>query len=148
MEKNENIINNYRLKNKIGKGGFGTVYKALDLKTNENVAIKIIPFNIEDRESIENEIYLMRRIDSRNSIKLINNFMDEKNYYIVMELCDDNLQNYVKNKGKLKIEEIQKILVQLNDVLRFMKKENINHRDIKPDNILIKYINQNDFIIN
>ena len=64
-----------------------------------------------------------------------------------MELCDDNLYNYVKNKGKLKIEVIQKILIQLNDVLRFMKIKKINHRDIKPENILIKYINQNDFII-
>ena len=64
-----------------------------------------------------------------------------------MELCDDNLDNYVKKNGKLKIEVIQKILIQLNDVLRFMKLKNIIHRDIKPQNILIKYINKNDFII-
>ena len=57
----------------------------------------------------------MRHIESRNSIKLIDNFIDKK-YYIVMELCDENF------KIMLKIEDIQKILVQSNGVLRFMKK--------------------------
>ena len=86
-------------------------------------------------------------IDSYYSVKLIDKFMDDKFYYIIMELCDDNLHNYVKNNGKLKIEVIRKILIEINDVLRFMKFKNINHRDIKHQNILIKYINKNDFII-
>ena len=104
----------------IGKGGFGSVYKAFDLKTNEHVALKQI--FIEDDNEI-NEVILMQRIDSFNSIKIIDNFIEGKFYYIIMELCDDNLENYVKKKGKLKIEVIQKILVELNDVLRFMKKK-------------------------
>ena len=152
-KENEKLIGieryNFNKKNIIGKGGFGLVYKALDLNTNENVAIKEIYFEDEEEKSlIINEINLMKNIYSCYSIKLIDNFIDEKFYYIVMELCDDNLNNYVKkNKGKLNIELIQKILIQLNDVLRFMKIKKINHRDIKPQNILIKYINQNDFII-
>ena len=125
----------------IGKGGFGCVYKSLDLRTNKNVAIKQIYYeNNEEKSLIINEINLMKNIDSFYCIKLIDNFIDEKYIYIVMELCDDNLDNYVKNKGKLKIEVIQKILVQLNDVLRIMKSKNISHRNIKPENILIKMI--------
>ena len=132
----------------IGKGGFGSVYKSIDLRTNQNVAIKQIHYeNNEEKSLIINEINLMKNIDSFYCIKLIDHFIDEKYIYIVMELCDDNLNNYVKNKGKLKIEVIQKILVQLNDVLRIMKTKNISHRNIKPENILIKYINQNDFVI-
>ena len=120
----------------IGKGGFGCVYKSLDLRTNKNVAIKQIYYeNNEEKSLIINEINLMKNIDSFYCIKLIDNFINEKYIYIVMELCDDNLDNYVKNKGKLKIEVIQKILAQLNDVLRIMKLKNISHRNIKPGNI-------------
>ena len=89
----------------------------------------------------------MKRIDSCYSIKLKDKYEIGKCYYLVIKLCDDDLDNYVKKKGKLKIETIQKILVQLNDILRLMKIKNINHRDIKPHNILIKYINKNDFIV-
>ncbi len=149
---NKNLVGieryKFNFKNIIGKGGFGNVYKALDLNTEENVAIKQIIFeDEEEKSSIINEINLMKSINSYYSIKVIDNFIDDKLYYIIMELCDDNLHNYVKKNGKLKIEVIQKILIQLNDVLRFMKQKNINHRDIKPQNILIKYTNKNDFII-
>ena len=146
-KENEKLIGieryNFNKKNIIGKGGFGLVYKALDLNTNENVAIKEIYFEDEEEKSlIINEINLMKNIDSCYSIKLMDNFIDEKFYYIVMELCDDNLNNYVKkNRGKINIELIQKILIQLNDVLRFMKIKKINHRDIKPQNIFLFFIN-------
>ena len=132
----------------IGKGGFGYVYKALNIETNENVAIKEIYFeNEEEKSLIINEINLMNIIDSFYSIKLKDNFIDGKFFYIVIELCNDNLDNYIKIKGKLKIDVIQKILIELNDVLRIMKIKKISHRDINPKNILIKYINTNDFII-
>ena len=95
---NKNLIGieryKFTSKNIIGKGGFGFVYKALDLKTNENVALKQIYFeNEEEKSSIINEINIMKNIGSYNSIKLIDNFIDEKFYYIIMELCDDNLHN-------------------------------------------------------
>ena len=134
MKKEENKKYNFTPKDDIiGRGTFGNVYKSIDPKTNENVAIKEIYFkNDEQKDNISNEIYLMERIDSCYSIKLIDKYEYEKFYYLVMELCDDDLDNYVKINGKLKIEVIQKILIQLNDVLRFMKIKNINHRDIKP----------------
>ena len=95
----------------IDKGGFGIVYKALDLNTNEYVALKQIYFkNEEEKSIIINEINLMMSINSYYSVKLINKFMDDKFYYIIIELCDDNLYNYVKNNGKLKIEILKNII--------------------------------------
>ena len=146
---NENLVGieryKFTSKNIIGKGGTSIVYKALDLNTEKNVALKQIFF--EEEESIINEINLMKNIDSYYSIKLIDDFKEDKSYYIIMELCDDNLDDFIKKNGKLKTEQIQKILIQLNDVLRFMKIKNKIHRNIKPQNILIKYINESEFII-
>ena len=148
MKKNENEnlkgIKRYKFNKDdiIGRGGFGCVYKAYDLNTKENVAIKEIYFEDDDKKYlILNEIELMENIESLYSIKVKDKFIDGKYYYIIMELCDDNLENFVKKKGKLNVELIQKILIQLNDALRIMKNKNISHRDIKPENILIKYIN-------
>ena len=55
----------------------------------------------------------MKYINLFYSIKLIDHFIDKKFYYLVMELCDDGLVNYVKNKGKLKIKVNQKILFKM-----------------------------------
>ena len=138
----------YNKNDVLGRGGFGIVYKAMDSETNEIVAMKEIYFEDEDdKNSIINEINIMKCINSYYSIKLIDSFFEESYYYIIMEKCDDNLLNFVKNKQKLEIDVIQKILIQLNDVMRFLYKKKINHRDIKPHNILIKYIDENDFII-
>ena len=94
----------------MGKGGFSYVYKALNIETNENVAIKEIYFENEEQKSlIINEINLMNIIDSIYSIKLKDNFIDGKFFYIVMELCNDNLDNYIKIKGKLKISNTKNI---------------------------------------
>ncbi len=138
----------YNKNDVLGSGTFGRVYEAMDSETNEIVAMKEIYFEDEEgKRSIINEISIMKCIDSYYSIKLIDSFCIESYYYIIMEKCDDNLLNYVKKKQRLEIDVIQKILIQLNDVMRFLYNKQINHRDIKPNNILIKYIDENDFII-
>ena len=60
-----------------------------------------------------------------------------------MELCDDNLYNILKKKeGGFSIEEIREIILQLNKTFKIMNENNIIHRDLKLENILVKYINK------
>ena len=97
MKKEENKRYNFTSNDIIGRGGYGYVYKSIDPKTNEKVAIKEIYFkNDDEKYKILNEIDLMERIDSCYSIKLKDKYEDGKCYYLVMELCDDDLDNYVK----------------------------------------------------
>ena len=57
-----------------------------------------------------------------------------------MELCDCNLNDFLKKKnGNLDIATISDIIFQLNEVLKLMHSNKIEHRDLKPENILIKY---------
>ena len=85
----------------------------------------------------------MKNLKSKYVVKLKDNFYNKssQDYCIVMELYDGNLKK-ILNKYKpngLPLEIINKIFMQLNDVLKEMLKLNCTHRDLKPENILIKY---------
>ena len=141
----------YKSKGRIGKGGYGEVWKVLDKKDGESYAIKLIAKdvgqNVDDFiKDCEKEIKPMQKIKSKYIIKLKDSFYDEsyEGYCIVMELCDSDLRKILekyKPKG-LPLNLINKIFLQLNDVLKEMSKIEFVHRDLKPENILIKYKNK------
>ena len=121
-------------KKHLGEGGFGAVYKAIEKNTGNVYAIK----RIEDKDLNEIEIISMKTMNKcENSIKYFGYFKEENLIYLIMELCDCNL-NQIINEKKLNIIEIKEILVQLNNVFKIMYDNAIIHRDIKPENILIK----------
>ena len=88
----------------------------------------------------QNEIYALKALNCQNYVKYFAHFCRENDYYIVMELCDSDLKTYVEEEHKesFTIEEIREIFNQLNNVFKEMRKNNIIHRDLKLDNILIK----------
>ena len=137
----------YDWKEMIGNGGFGCVFKAVNKKTNELRAIKII--NNEFKESFINEVNIMEKfcINNQNSIKIYEKFNSNKEYAIIMELCDCNLKQKLNESPKgFNSTEIKKILSQLNNTFRIMVDNKIIHRDIKLENILVKN-KQNDYIV-
>ena len=82
-----------------------------------------------------------------NSVKCYEYFNNEDNFAIIMELCDNNLSKYLtqrmKKDGKgFSSEEILEIMKQLNKAFKVMKENNIIHRDLKLENILIKYLDK------
>ena len=84
------------------------------------------------------------------SVKFYDYFVSKDEFIIIMELCDDNLGRYLRKRNKgFSSEEIFKIMTQLNETFKIMVKENIVHRDIKLENILIKYLDEKneDFIV-
>ena len=90
----------------------------------------------------------MKKIKCKNSVEYYDNFDDKDFYYIVMEKCDEDLKSFLeRNKNGLSDEIIKDILLQLNEAFKIMRSKNIIHRDLKPQNILIKHISENDFII-
>jgi len=124
----------------IGSGAFADVYKARDNTTGEYVAIKEIKkLKISNSESlILKEIEIMKKLKSENSVLLIDTIETPESYYIIMELCFMNLEQYLKiRKTPLSIDEIREILIDLNNSLKEMYYQNIVHRDLKPSNILL-----------
>ena len=122
-------------------------------------AIKIIEINknkgFDYKNYINNELDNMKICskNNENSVKYIENFSSKKKFIIVMELCDNSLQKILdKRKKGFTSEKILNIMSQLNNTFKIMQKNKIIHRDIKLDNILIKYKdnknNKNDSNIN
>ena len=137
-------IDNYILVRKLKKGGYGTCYEGKDVNDNKDVCIKEIEIeNDDDILSIENEISILEMMKSKHSVEVIN-FMKKNNYYyIIMELCEGDLNYFLKKKnGNLDIITIIKIVIQINDAFKLMRNNKIEHRDLKPENILIKFKNE------
>ena len=106
----------------------------------ETYAIKRIKIDDFNEEEIQNMKILN---ECENSIKLFGYFKDENLIYLIMELCDDNLAQKIKEKKNFTIKEIKELLEQLNNVFKIMNDNAIIHRDIKPENILIKNLENN-----
>ena len=152
----------------IGEGGYGHVYKAKKInENNKEVAVKMInKVKFEqsyEQNSIENstekgkekyfedlskEANFMELMegdnkDNENTVKIIECFQDSKHIYLIMELCDENLVEFISHKNyRLNIKEILELLSQLNNSFRIMSKKTIVHRDLKLHNILVKYKNK------
>ena len=85
--------------------------------------------------------------ENKNTVKFYEYYYKQNiEIAIVMELCDENLSKMIgkKNNKKLTFDEIRNILHQLNNTFKIMVNKKIAHRDLKPQNILVKYQNEND----
>ena len=166
--KNEDYHKYYEILEEIGKGYYGIVYKGIEKKTNELRAIKVIEFSrikekliwenlMEDVEEVmqthinrfinEYEIMNICSKNNINSVKCYEYFINNEYFVIIMELCDNDLYHLLYKIKKMKDKEKFEILFQLNNTFRIMRENNIIHRDLKLDNILIKYNEDKTFTI-
>ena len=135
-------IDDYIIKETIGKGTFSTVKLGEHIKTKQKVAIKILNKEKikeeEDLVRIKREIKILSMMDHPNVIKTYKNIENEKNYYLIMEYCDGGeLFNYIVEKEKLDEDEASMFFYQLINALEYIHSLGIAHRDLKPENLLL-----------
>ena len=107
----------------------------VDEITEEDFKEEIIKFH--------REISNMQKCHCENSVEIYAYFDTEEAFIIAMELCDNTLfKELAKTKNGFSSKKIKEILLQLNNVFRKMNDNNIVHRDIKLNNILVKYLNE------
>eukprot|EP00057_Strongylocentrotus_purpuratus_P017318 XP_011671792.1 PREDICTED: extracellular signal-regulated kinase 2 [Strongylocentrotus purpuratus] len=142
-EVEEHVMAKYEIKKRLGKGAYGIVWKAIDRRTREVVALKKIfdAFrNQTDAQRTFREImYLQEFSDHKNIVKLLNVMRAEndKDIYLVFEYMDTDLHAVIKKGGILKDIHKRFIMYQLINATMYMHSGNVIHRDQKPSNILL-----------
>ena len=137
------VIDNYLVKQIIGKGSYGNVHLAKHLKTKELVAIKVISKQTFQKEPIlnkliKNEIVSLKNIEHENIIKFIEIMRSTNNTYFVYEYCNGgNLLSLLEKKKFLKEKQAIVYFKQVLEAFKVLVQKNIIHRDIKIENILL-----------
>ncbi len=135
-------IGGCRLLKRIGRGGMGDVYLAQHPEMDRSVAIKILPpdftRNVELLARFRREATSAGRLDHPNLIEIYDVGEEESYNYIVMQFAEGrNLQEILDEKRTLEPREAARIAYEVALGLQAVHDENIIHRDIKPDNILV-----------
>ena len=141
-------VGQYECMEVVGRGNYAQVYLSIDTKNKQLVAIKCIPkskIDKEDQVNLNRELEILHRMKHPNIVGIKNHIENKNNHYIVLEYCNgSNLENYLKqyktnNNHPLNELYIQKIMQQIAPALEYMHSNNIIHRDIKLQNILINF---------
>lgn len=136
------LANRYRLTEQIGIGGMAIVYRAVDLRTGHNVAVKVLrPEYNEDSEFIsrfQREAEAASKMTHHNIVNLLDVGMDGENRYLVMEYVQGKtLKTVIQERGKLSPALAGQITIRILSALEHAHRNGIVHRDIKPQNILV-----------
>ncbi|HNJ41079.1 MAG TPA: serine/threonine-protein kinase [Acidobacteriota bacterium] len=144
---NDKLGDRYVIQAKLGEGGMGTVYRALDERNlNRPVAIKLINakanqrFAVKARQRLlrEREAYL--RITHPNVVQVIDSGVtDDGNLFLVQEyIAGESLDKLIRRKGQLPKNEILSMVGQMSSALEAIHSEGVLHRDLKPTNIMLQ----------
>ncbi len=136
----------YRMEAEIGRGGFGTVFRAVDIALDRPVAIKIMdPVYMRDQRWVarfRREARVMARLDHPHIVTVHEIGEENGRLFIAMKLVNGpDLTQYIRNNGPLPWGMVLSLSEQIASALDYAHQQNIVHRDLKPGNVLISHGN-------
>ena len=139
------MSNRYEIRDQIGKGGLGAVYKALDTQLQREVAIKRVlsadkATEDEVKEAANKLIAEAQTLSSINHPNIVTVFdvgQDESGGFVVMELLKGETLDETVERGVLTQEDFTEVVYQTMEALIAAQANNVIHRDIKPTNIMV-----------
>ena len=137
------LAGRYEIKEVIGAGGMGVVYRARDRELDEQIAIKTLkPEAMETDTSLverfKQEIRLARRITHRNVVRTHDLGEANGSYFITMEYVEGRtLKDIIRRVGKLPVKAVITVGRQLCRALEVAHEQGVIHRDIKPQNLVV-----------
>lgn len=134
----ELLLGRYLLQERLGAGGFGTVWRAHDEQLDRDVAVKRIPLpSEEDRERATREAHATARLAHPAIVALYEASSDEDAFYLISELIDGATLAELISEDQLADEEVLEIGVALLSALEHAHARGVIHRDVKPQNVLV-----------
>ena len=136
------VAGTYRIVRRIGEGGMGVVYEALDVKLNRRVALKRANDDHnndpEERKQFLNEAQIGASLKHPNIMTVYAATEEAGLFYYVCELLEGkNVAEIISSKGHLTIQECLAILKGLCSAVDYAHSKGVIHRDLKPANIMI-----------
>ncbi len=132
----------YQIIEVLGKGGMGKVYRALDKKLNEEVALKLVkPEIASDKKTLErfsNELKIARKITHKNVGRMYELMEEKGTHFITMEYVPgEDLKSFIRRAETLSAGKAISIAKQVCEGLAEAHELGVVHRDLKPQNIMI-----------
>lgn len=136
------FANRYEILEVLGSGGMGKVYRTLDKKLNEEVALKLInPEIASDKKTLErfnNELKIARKISHKYIGRMYELMEDKDTPFITMEYVQgEDLKSFIRRSGQMAVGTTLRIASQVCEGLAEAHKLGVVHRDLKPSNIMI-----------
>lgn len=137
------VANRYEILSLIGQGGMADVYQARDTILNRVVAIKILRDSMSEAPMtlvrFQREASAASRLSHPNVVDIYDVGEYKGMHYIVMEyIRGRTLKQMIKRRGSIDLHESLNIMIQLTSAIKDAHSHNIIHRDIKPQNVLVK----------
>lgn len=135
-------LGNYRLLRKLGAGAMGSVYLARQVNLERVVALKVMSKELaRDQAFVERfkrEARVLAKLDHPHIVRCYDLGEDQGRYYLAMEFVDGgSLGDWIKKKGRLSLGDSLHIVLACAEGLKHAHDQNLIHRDVKPDNVLI-----------
>jgi serine/threonine-protein kinase len=136
------VIGGYKILERLGVGGMGTVYKAIQVSMGRTVAFKVLNITSYDTDRAIKEFLREARtgasLNHPNIVTFYDCGCDKGIYYIAMEFIEGvGLDKILEEKGAFEVGLALEIAIQIVDALSYMFSKGIIHRDIKPSNIML-----------
>ncbi|HEV2579930.1 MAG TPA: serine/threonine-protein kinase, partial [Ktedonobacteraceae bacterium] len=134
------LLGNYRLNSLIGQGGSGEVYLAEHIHLNTLVSIKILSMQLasDETEGFKKEAQIIAHLVHPNIIRVLDYDIDNNLPYLVMDYAPNgNLRSRHPFGTRLPADIIVSYVKQMASALQFAHEQDVVHRDVKPENMLI-----------